>query len=50
MERTRFEQRITIRATDNVTKQIEELAEELGVSRSNIIRMSIASFLKKWSG
>jgi len=48
MERTRFEQIITIRSTDKVTNSIEALAEELGVSRSNIVRMAIASFLKKW--
>ena len=49
MERTRFEQRITIRSTNNITKSIDSLADELGVSRSNVIRMAIASFLKKWN-
>ena len=40
--------RITTKVTPEIVKSVDNLASNFGVSRSNVIRMSLAFFLKNW--
>jgi len=44
----KFKQRTTIKLTPEIFEEVNKLAEKIGCTRSNLIRMSIALFMKNW--
>jgi len=45
-----IERRTTVKLTNEVFSQVNNLAQKLGQTRSGVIRTAIVNYLKEWGG